>query len=106
MEPMESSLDPPLLIGWALGVLDSELKTIAHNPLLIAGGVPSYFKEMLSQWLKWAPPHHLQLMLEALVAAVQSRGHESLATNLKLRFKQKKGMVCSQWKMVMPKVNN
>lgn len=79
------------LIGCALGMLDSELKIIAHNPLLIAGGVPSYFKEMLSQWLKWAPPHHPQPTLEALVAAVQSSGHESLAANLKLRFEQKKG---------------
>jgi len=27
-------------------------------PLLIPEGSPGYFKEMLIQWLKWAPPNH------------------------------------------------
>ena len=78
-------------IGGCLGLLHSDLTIIQHSPLLISEGTTGYFREMLSQWLKWAPPNHTLPTLEALVVALQNSGHESLAVNLKSMFLQKKG---------------
>ena len=78
-------------IGGSLGILNSDLNIIQHTPLLIAEGLPGYFREMLSQWLKWAPPNHPQPTLEALEVAIHRSSHEELAVNLKSMFLQKKG---------------
>ena len=78
-------------IGGSLGFLDSDLNIIQHSPLLIPEGTPGYFREMLSQWLKWAPPNHPRPTLKALAVALQSSGHECLAVNLALSYAQKKG---------------
>ena len=78
-------------IGGSLGFLDSDLSIIQHSPLLIPEGTPGYFREMLSQWLKWAPPNHPQPTLKALSDALQSSGHERVAVNLALSYAQRKG---------------
>ena len=79
-------------IGGPLGFLDSDLNTIQHSPLLIPEGTMGYFREMLSQWLKWAPPNHSRPTLKALSDALHSSGHECLAVNLALSYAQRKGM--------------
>ena len=84
-------------IGGSLGILHSDLTIIEHNPVLIQEGITGYFREMLSQWLKWAPPNHPSPTLEDLAVALQSSGHESLAVNLKSVFLHRKGwFVCIQ----------
>ena len=79
-------------VGGALGFLYSDLTIIQQSPLLIPEGPTGYFREMLSQWLKWAPPNHPWPTLEALQAALRSSGHESLAFQLRSLFLQKKGI--------------
>ena len=78
-------------IGGSLGILDSNLTIIQHSPILFPEGSLGYFREMLSQWLKWAPPNHPWPTIEALVVALQNNGQESLAVNLKSVFQQRKG---------------
>ena len=78
-------------VGLALGFLGYELATIERTPLLIPGGPPAYFREMLSQWLKWAPPNHSLPTLESLAPALRSSGHEDLAVKLRTAFLQKIG---------------
>ena len=79
-------------IGGSLGFPDSDLEIIQHSPSLFPEGPPGYFREMLSQWLKWAPPKHPWPTLKALSVALQSSGHECLAFNLALFYVQRKGM--------------
>ena len=80
-------------IGGSLGILDHDLNIIQHSPLAISEGLPGYLRDMLSQWLKWAPPNHSWPTLEALAVALRSSGHEGLAFNLKPLFSQRKGIV-------------
>ena len=77
-------------IGGALGILNSDLNIIQHNQMFTSEGPPGYLREMLSQWLKWAPPNHCWPTIEALTVAVRNTRHESLAVNLKSLFLQKK----------------
>ena len=87
-------------IGGSLGLLHSDLTIIEHNPVLIQEGITGYFREMLSQWLKWAPPNHPSPTLEVLTVALQKSGDESLAVNLKPMFVHRKGwFVCVQLEM-------
>ena len=79
------------VIGSTLGILDSDLTIIQHTPLLVLEGPPGYFREMLSQWLKWAPPNHPSPTVEALALSLQRNGHEVLTANLRSLFLQKKG---------------
>ena len=79
-------------IGGSLGFPDSDLEIIQHSPSLFPEGPPGYFREMLSQWLKWAPPKHPWPTLKALSVALQSSGHECLAVNLASFYVQRKGM--------------
>ena len=78
-------------VGLALGFLDYELATIELKPLLIPEGSPGYFREMLSQWLKWAPPNHPSPTIENLAPALQSSKHEDLAVKLRPEYFQRKG---------------
>jgi len=78
-------------IGGTLGILDSDLSNIHHNLGLLLEGPSGYFREMLSQWLKWAPPNHDWPTVEALTLALQRNGHEDLAANLRSLTLQKKG---------------
>ena len=79
------------MIGGTLGILDSDLSIIQHTPLLVQGGPLAYFREMLTQWLRWAPPNHPVPTVETLALALQKNGHEALAANLRSPFLQKKG---------------
>ena len=79
-------------VGLALGFLDHELTIIECTPLLIPEGLTGYSREMLSQWLKWAPPNHCLPTLEALTLALQRSRHERLAVHLRPIFLQKKGI--------------
>ena len=76
-------------IGLALGFLDYQLNTIEHKPLLIPEGDTGFFKEMMSQWLRWALPNHSWPTLEALQLALQKSEHENLAVNLIPEFIQR-----------------
>ena len=78
-------------IGLALGFQNYELTTIERTPLLIPEGLTGYFREMLSRWLKWAPPNHSWPTLGTLGLALQRSGHEGLAVQLRPMFLQKKG---------------
>jgi len=78
-------------LGLALGFLNYELTTIEVTPLLIPEGVAGYFREMLSQWLKWAPPNHPSPTLQGLACALQNSDHENLAVRLQLQYPQSKG---------------
>ena len=78
-------------VGLALGFLDHELTIIECTPLLIPDGPTGYFREMLSQWLRWAPPNHSWPTLNALEAVLQRSGHEGLTVKLRQKFLQKKG---------------
>ena len=76
-------------IGLALGFLDYELNTIEQKPPLITEGLPGYFREMLNQWLKWAPPNHSSPTLENLALVLRRSGHENLAVTLGSNFQRK-----------------
>ena len=78
-------------IGGALGILPSDLTIIQQSPLLIPEGPTGYMRQMLSQWLNWAPPNHSWPTLEALETALRSSGSESLAFQLRSLFLQQKG---------------
>ena len=79
------------VIGGTLGILDSDLTIIQHTPLLVQEGPPAYFREMLTQWLKWAPPNHPVPTVQTLALALQKNGHETLAADLRSLFLQEKG---------------
>ena len=46
--------------------------------MLIPEGDIAYFRVMMSQWLKWAPPNHSWPTIEALAIALRSSGHEDM----------------------------
>ena len=73
-------------IGLALGLPNYELNTIQHTPLLIPEGPTGYFREMLSQWLRWAPPNHSWPTLQTLAVVLQSSGDQHLAASLLPEF--------------------
>ena len=82
-------------IGGTLGFLYSDLTIIQQSPLLIPEGSTGYMRQMLSQWLNWAPPNHPWPTLEALEAALRRSGQESLAFQLRSLFLQQKGSTSS-----------
>ena len=69
-------------IGGKLNIKNSDLNIIEHKLTLIVEGVTGYFREMLSMWLKWAPPNHSWPTIHNLIYAVRSSGHEDLAVKL------------------------
>ena len=69
-------------IGGILGIVNSDLTIIENKPTLLLEGVAGYFREMLSTWLKWAPPNHPWPTIWDLVDAVRQSGHEDLAVKL------------------------
>ena len=71
-----------LEIGGTLGIANSDLTIIENHPMLIPKGVPGYFREMLSTWLKWAPPNHSWPTIQDLVDSVRRSGHEDRAVKL------------------------
>lgn len=79
-------------VGIHLGFLDGELKTIQNMPLLLPEGVNGFLREMLSQWLKWAPPKHKLPTKECLAAALRDVGEEKIAHDLTLKRSFGKGL--------------
>ena len=77
-------------VGLALGFLDHELTIIEQKLLLIPEGPLGYFRDMLSQWLKWAPPNHSSPTLQSLAPALRRSGHEDLAVKLGSKYFQRK----------------
>ena len=65
---------------------------IESMPLLIPGGPCSFLREMLSQWLKWAPPKHKQPTTENLADALTNVGEEKVAQSLILELSLTKGL--------------
>jgi len=88
-------------IGLELGFLSSELTIIERKPMLLQEGDTDYFREMLTQWLKWAPPNNPWPTLEALSSALQNAGEESLAYSLRELYLGQSGkfVVCT----ILPK---
>jgi len=80
-------------IGLALGFLSYQLTVIERKPMLIPEGDSGYIRDMLNQWLKWAPPNHEWPTVTALATALQSCQQENLAVNLRAKFMQEKGIV-------------
>ena len=88
-------------IGIHLGIDPDQLKIISRHPELIVEGIDGYFREMLTLWLKQAPPKHRLPSLESLTKALRKDNvhEERLAWDLKKRFLQERGLqlsiVCS-----------
>ena len=61
-------------------------------PLLLPGGVNGFLREMLSQWLKWAPPEHKLPTKECLAAALRYVGEEKIAHDLTLKWSFGQGL--------------
>ena len=78
-------------IGLNLRFLSSELTIIERKPMLLPEGDTAFFSEMLTQWLKWAPPNHPWPTLEALSSALQNAGEESLAYSLRKLYSGQSG---------------
>ena len=70
-------------IGIHLEFLDGELKM----PLLLPEGVNGFLREMLSLWLKRAPPKHQLPTIECLAVALRSVGQEKIAHDLIQKWK-------------------
>ena len=75
-------------IGLSLGFKENDLTTIEHNPLLISKGATAYFREMLKQWLRWAPPNDSWPTLEALASALRDTGEEQVSNSIFQGLKQ------------------
>lgn len=73
-------------VGVHLGFHSSELDIIERMPLLIPEGCPGYFREMLCQWLKWAPPNHPPPTVLTLASALRRNGKEVTAFHLEIVF--------------------
>ena len=74
-------------IGIHLDFLDGELKSIQNMPLLLPEGVNGFLREMLSQWLKRAPPKHQLPTIECLAVTLRSVGQERIAHDLIQKWK-------------------
>ena len=65
-------------IGLGLGFTNPQLTTIQSMPLLLSNAPSSYLREMLTQWLQWAPGdaagHEGYATLESLQRAVSKAG--------------------------------
>ena len=82
-------------IGLTLGIPDADLTAIERKPLLIPEGDSGYFRDMLSQWLKWAPPNHRWPTLEALAMVLNEAGEESRAYGLREQYLAPNGECCA-----------
>ena len=66
-------------IGLSLGFKKDDLTTIEHN---LSEGPNGYFREMLNQWLRWAPPNDSWPTLEALASALRDAGEEQVSHSI------------------------
>lgn len=67
-------------MGRTLGFKHTELSDIVPKPGLTTQN--DYFVEMLSLYLKWAPPNKPQPSTEDIIAALRGVGEHSLALKL------------------------
>ena len=79
-------------VGIHLGIENSELEAIQCNPILMTEGIAGYFREMLSCYLKRAPPDHYLPTLDDLALALRKAGEERLAFELRGAFLKHKGV--------------
>lgn len=73
-------------VGVYLGFHSSEMDIINTKPQLSFEGCPGFFREMLSQWLKWAPPNHPPPTVCNLASALRRAGEEATAFLLEMFF--------------------
>ena len=59
--------------------------------MLIQDGPKGWFREMVSQLLKWGPSNHCWPTFETLENALQNSGRDNLAFKFWLIFVQKEG---------------
>ena len=83
-EACHSTLESSRTCSWVLGPWTYYI-IIERTPLLIPERLTGYFREMLSQWLKWSPPNHSWPTLKSLELVLQRSGHEGLAVQLSRR---------------------
>jgi len=69
-----------------LGFHSYELDIIERMPLLIPEGSPDYFRDMLIQWLKWAPPNRPPPTVLNLASALRRSQEEASALALEKFF--------------------
>ena len=55
----------------------------------IPEGATGYLREMLNQWLNWAPPNHPWPTVEVLAVALRNSGDEHLAAYLLPEFMER-----------------
>ena len=74
-------------IGLGLGFTSAHLSTIQATPALFHNAPSSYLREMLTQWLQWAPGdasgHESYATLESLQRAVSGAGLGVTAEDLR-----------------------
>lgn len=78
-------------IGLALGFSTDVLDGIATKPDNISRGPIACFTDLLSRWLKWAPPNHHFPTVKTLAEALRSGtvGEERMAYDLVQGFERK-----------------
>lgn len=82
-------------LGLYLGFRNIELEIIERKPMLIHDGCPGYLREMLSQWLKWAPPNHPLPTVLTLALALRKAGEDSVALHLETVFRGEGLFICT-----------
>lgn len=88
LELVEPAAPKRMKVGLKLGFLDSELKVIEATPSLIVEGPEACFREILSRWLKRAPPEHKFPSSGTLANALRFVKEERLAYNLEQHFNE------------------
>ena len=77
-------------IGHALGFSEEEMKIIENKPALYQQAPTSYLRELLSQWLQWAPGDYRcsegHATKESLYAALLQANLGGLARKCKYRI--------------------
>ena len=69
-------------LGRKLGFTRDELESVVMH--LGLHRVKDYMDELLSRWLRWAPPNHSLPCVEDLATALRSVGEERTAYNLEV----------------------
>jgi len=77
-------------VGLMLGFPKNELDEMEKIPAVAVEGPEAYFTEMLSRWLKWAPPNHDFPSSRTLAEALRSKlvKEEGLAYDLEQHFSE------------------
>ena len=73
-------------MGLYLGFTTGVLSIIESKSQLLPLGSPAFFCELLTQWLKWAPPDHPFPTVRNLVSALKMAGEERMGFQLEEVF--------------------